>query len=174
MATTLRVLNKLLAVIVIVNISALVLLVFANVILRYIFHSGIPWTVEVSSLLFVWLIFLGAVLALREQEHLGVDLFVVKLPLWAQKAMFVLINAIIVAVMVIFIQGLLVMMKINGSMTGSATPIPVNVLYLAGLVAAVLMILICIAQVIEFVFLGRGGPTWSRTNAGQERHVAEV
>lgn len=155
------------------NISALVLLVLANVILRYVFHSGIPWMVEVSSLMFVWLIFLGAVLTLKEHEHLGVDLFVVKLPLKVQKGMFVLINAIIITLMVLFIQGLLGTIKINGTVTGSATPIPVNVMYLAGLVAAILMILICAAQVVQFVFLGQGGPPWSRTNANQ-KHVAEL
>ncbi|MFJ6281255.1 TRAP transporter small permease [Arthrobacter subterraneus] len=161
MEKTIRVLNKTLNAVVAGTLIALVLLVFSNVVLRYFFRTGITWTVEVSGLLFVWLVFLGAIIALKDHAHLGIDSFVGKLPLNAQKAMFTLVNSIIIAVMVLFADGVIGAMALNGSMTGSATPIPVNVMYAAGLAGAVLMILICIAQIIDFVFFGKGGPAWS-------------
>ncbi|WP_209121640.1 TRAP transporter small permease [Alkalihalobacillus sp. BA299] len=42
--------------------------------------SPIPWSVEFAQLLFVWVIFLGANRALREDRHIGVDFFTKKLP----------------------------------------------------------------------------------------------
>ena len=63
----------------IVCMVLMVVLVFGNVVLRYGFNSGIAVSEEVSRLLFVWLTFLGAVLAMREKAHLGVDTLVRKL-----------------------------------------------------------------------------------------------
>ena len=41
-------------------LAVMVLLVFGNVVLRYAFDSGIASAEEVSRLMFVWLVFLGA------------------------------------------------------------------------------------------------------------------
>ena len=56
------------------------LLVLVNVILRYAFNSGLPFSVEVSRFAFVWVVFLGAIVALKDGSHLGVDTIVRKLP----------------------------------------------------------------------------------------------
>ena len=57
----------------------MVVLVFGNVVLRYAFNSGFTVSEELSRLLFVWLTFLGAVVALRDNAHLGTDMMVGKL-----------------------------------------------------------------------------------------------
>ncbi|MTE01547.1 TRAP transporter small permease subunit [Paracoccus sp. YIM 132242] len=64
----------------------MVVLVFGNVILRYGFNSGITMSEELSRFLFVWLIFLGAFLTLRERAHLGVNGLVRLLPYRGQRA----------------------------------------------------------------------------------------
>src|SRR5262245_12651980 len=58
----------------------MVVLVFGNVVLRYAFNSGIATSEELSRWLLVWLTFLGAIVALREHAHLGVDALVRALP----------------------------------------------------------------------------------------------
>ncbi len=59
---------------------AMVVLVFGNVVLRYGFDSSIDMSDEVSRWLFVWVTFLGAVVALQGHEHLGMDMVVDRLP----------------------------------------------------------------------------------------------
>ena len=54
-------------------LAAMVVLVFTNVVLRYLFNSGIATSEELSRWLLVWLTFLGAIVAMREHAHLGVD-----------------------------------------------------------------------------------------------------
>ena len=61
-------------------LAVMVVLVFGNVVLRYGFNLGITVSEELSRLLFVWLTFLGAIVALREHGHLGVDMLVSRLP----------------------------------------------------------------------------------------------
>ena len=54
-------------------LAVMVVLVFGNVVLRYGFNSGITISEELSRWLLVWLTFLGAIVAVREHTHLGVD-----------------------------------------------------------------------------------------------------
>jgi TRAP-type C4-dicarboxylate transport system permease small subunit len=60
-------------------LAAIVLLVFLAAIARTIGHPLI-WSVDLAQLLFIWLCFLGANRAMRIKAHIGVDLFVRKLP----------------------------------------------------------------------------------------------
>ena len=61
-------------------LAAMVVLVFGNVFLRYAFNSGITMSEELSRWLLVWLTFLGAIVALRQHAHIGVDTLVRMLP----------------------------------------------------------------------------------------------
>lgn len=66
-------------------LAAMVVLVFANVVLRYALNSGLTVSEELSRLAFVWLIFLGAAVALREHGHIGIDTVIRALPPQAAK-----------------------------------------------------------------------------------------
>lgn len=57
----------------------MVLMVFGNVLLRYAFNSGIQVSEELSRFFFIWLTFIGAIVAMREGAHLGMDAMVSKL-----------------------------------------------------------------------------------------------
>ena len=60
-------------------LAMMVLLVFGNVVLRYVANSGITVSEELSRWLFVWMTFLGAIVAVKEHGHLGTDMLVSKL-----------------------------------------------------------------------------------------------
>ncbi|HQD66472.1 MAG TPA: TRAP transporter small permease, partial [Casimicrobium huifangae] len=60
-------------------LAVMVVLVFGNVVMRYAFNSGFTISEELSRWLFVWLTFLGAVVALRSNSHLGTDMLVGRL-----------------------------------------------------------------------------------------------
>lgn len=51
----------------------MVVMVAGNVVLRYCFNSGIVVSEELSRFFFVWLTFLGAIVAVRDGTHLGMD-----------------------------------------------------------------------------------------------------
>src|SRR5215216_7284315 len=77
----------LLKVLIALFLAIMVVLVFGNVVLRYVFNSGIAVSEEVSRWLFVWLTFLGAIVALKEHGHLGSDMLVSRLPVAGKKAL---------------------------------------------------------------------------------------
>ena len=51
-------------------VVAEVVILFAGVVSRYVFHQPILWSDELASILFIWLAMLGAVVALRRGEHM--------------------------------------------------------------------------------------------------------
>ena len=63
---------------------ALFMIMFAittiNVFTRYLFNSPIPWAVELGRYSFVGVIFLGAIFVMRENGHIGMDIFIGMLP----------------------------------------------------------------------------------------------
>jgi len=58
-----------------VMMAVMFVLVFANVVTRYLFGVSIATTDEVSTFLMIWVTYLGAGLALREGRHAAIDLF---------------------------------------------------------------------------------------------------
>jgi TRAP-type transport system small permease protein len=118
-------------------LSGMVILVFGNVVLRYIFNSGIAITEEFSRWLFVWLTFFGATVALREHTHLGMDSVVSRLPLWGKKLAFVLSHAMMIGCVLIMLYGGWYLVVVNNDIYAAATGLPISMFYGIELIFAV-------------------------------------
>jgi TRAP-type C4-dicarboxylate transport system permease small subunit len=60
--------------------ALILLLVIGQVIMRYIFNSPLVWSEELAVYCMVWLAFVGAIIAMRDKEHIEVDIVLVFLP----------------------------------------------------------------------------------------------
>ena len=76
---------KLLEFLIVAMLFAMVVMVFGNVLMRYIFDTGITVSEEMSRYCFIWLTYLGAMVAMREGGHLGMDTLVKVLPVTGKK-----------------------------------------------------------------------------------------
>ena len=56
------------------------LLLFTNVVLRYVFDFGLSWVLETVQYLFAWVVLVGAAYGVKTGVHLGIDILVIKLP----------------------------------------------------------------------------------------------
>jgi len=83
----------------------MVVMVFGNVVLRYAFNSGIAVSEELSRYFFVWLTFIGAVVAMHDGSHLGMDTFVSKLSRRGKIACLALCQAMILLCSVMLVWG---------------------------------------------------------------------
>lgn len=79
------------------------LLVFAQVVARYIFNSGLSWGNELVEHLFLWIVMIGASYGFKHGVHLGVDILMKKLPPLARKAM----SLVAIGVSLAFTTGML-------------------------------------------------------------------
>jgi TRAP-type C4-dicarboxylate transport system permease small subunit len=85
---------KLLELLVVVCMVAMVIMVFGNVVLRYAFNSGISVSDEMSRYFFIWLTYIGAMVAMHEGGHLGVDTLIKHLPVLGKKVCLFLSEAL--------------------------------------------------------------------------------
>lgn len=61
-------------------LAALIVIVFANVVARYVFNNSMTWAGEAAQWLFIGMIFLAVPLAHRSRRHLSINLLVDRLP----------------------------------------------------------------------------------------------
>src|SRR5262245_42028152 len=115
----------------------MVILVFGNVVLRYGFNLGITISEELSGWLFVWMTFLGAIVAMREYGHLGVDTLVKRLPPVGKKLCVIVSQLLMLYATWLFLQGSWEQTQINLGVTAPASGLSVAWFYGVGIVFAI-------------------------------------
>ncbi len=139
----------------VVCLIVMVVLLFGNVALRYLFNSGINVSDEVSRLAFVWMIFLGSVIALREHQHIGVTMMVERFGPAARRVSHIACQLMILWVLWLMAEGGWVQTVIGLDTVLPVTGMPLAVFNAAGLYAAVAM---GILTLIDLVRVIAGGP----------------
>lgn len=132
----------------------MVVLVFGNVVLRYAFNSGITVSEELGRWLFVWLTFIGAIVAMRDRAHLGMDSLVSRLPLWGKKACFVASNLLMLYAVWLFAAGSWQQTIINIENRAPATGLSSGIYYGVGIFFSVFAAMIIIHHLYQ-VLTGR-------------------
>jgi TRAP-type C4-dicarboxylate transport system permease small subunit len=132
-------------------LALMVVLVFGNVFMRYAFNSGFTLSEELSRWLFVWLTFLGAVIALRENGHLGTDMLVGKLgPLGKRVCMGLALLLMLYCLWLLF-KGSYDQAMVNLTSTSAVMEVPMAWLYGSGMVLSVLGAPILLADLWRLV-----------------------
>ena len=118
-------------------LAAMVLLVFSNVVLRYVFNSGIAVSEEMSRWMFVWLTFIGAVIAVHRHAHLGTDALVTRLSARGKRVCLVVGHLLMLWICWLLFKGAWQQVLINANVTAPASGLPMAVVYAGGLFFAV-------------------------------------
>jgi len=63
-----------------VALGLMTVITFANVVARYVFNDNILWALEVTVVLFAWLVLVGAAYGVKKTFHIGVDVVINILP----------------------------------------------------------------------------------------------
>lgn len=119
----------------------LTIIVFLDVIMRYIFKQGFSWSQEVATLMMVWFSLIGMAIGVLEKIHISIEMFTAKL---SPRALSVLesIDHLLVAafggLMVYFGIQIMVMTKLS---TMPATKLPTSVLYVILPLSGILVVL---------------------------------
>lgn len=122
---------------IVVCLALMVVLVFGNVILRYGFNSGITVAEEISRWLFVYLTFLGAIVAMREHGHLGVDSLVSRLPSAGKKLCLLLSHVLMLWGVWLFLSGSWQQTVINIPTAAPSSGLSMSIFYAVGVVFSV-------------------------------------
>lgn len=115
-------------------LSLMGLFIFANVLLRYAFNDGLVWAEELSRFLFVWLVFLGAIGAMKDNAHLGFTSLVQKAPNWLKKIMYIASNGIVLFCLWALFTGSYEMTTMTTNTLSPATGLPLSYMYGIGVI----------------------------------------
>ena len=118
-------------------LAVMVVMVFGNVVLRYAFNSGIIVSEELSRWLFLWVTFLGAIVALKERAHLGSDFVISVLPRRGKQACLVIGHLLMIYVTWLVFSGSLAQARINLTVEAPVTGASMAWVYATGVVFAV-------------------------------------
>jgi TRAP-type C4-dicarboxylate transport system permease small subunit len=130
-------------------LGVMVILVFSNVVARYVFDAAITWAEEVSRFLFVWLTFVGASIGLHRGIHLGMDLMVARLTSHRRLVIEIANHIIILGFFAVWGFGGVALIKANLNYMSPATGFSMGLVYLIGPLAAVLMGYETLARLVE-------------------------
>jgi len=119
-------------------LALMVVLVFGNVFMRYAFNSGFTLSEELSRWLFVWLTFMGAVVALRSKSHLGTDMLVGKLGPFGKKLCMGLSLMLMLYCLWLLFKGSYEQTLINLTSTSAVMEVSMAWFYASGMVFSVL------------------------------------
>jgi TRAP-type C4-dicarboxylate transport system permease small subunit len=127
--------------------------VFGNVVLRYLFNSGLPWAEEFSRFLFVWITFLGAVGAMKENKHLGFSSVVKKMPLKIKKVFVLTSNVLMLYVLYLLLTGSWAMTVLGMNNRAAITNLPLALMFGVGLITFTCMIIIVLINSYQALFV---------------------
>ncbi len=137
---------RLLEALVVLCLVAMVVMVFGNVVLRYGFNSGITVSDEMSRYCFIWLTYIGAMVAMREKGHLGVDTLVLRLSLTGKKFCFCLSELLMLLCNLLFLLGTWKMHELQVSNVSPVVGISMIWVYGIGYVVGIVMSLMNLHQ----------------------------
>ena len=58
------------------------LLIFVQVIFRYVLNDSITWSEELARYIFIWMIWLGTSVSMKTKEHIRMDMLMNKVHGW--------------------------------------------------------------------------------------------
>jgi TRAP-type C4-dicarboxylate transport system permease small subunit len=132
-------------------LAGMAVMVFLNVILRYGFNSGLNVSDEMSRYFFVWVTFIGAVVAFREHGHLGVETLVALFGRKGRIICMILSNLVIILCSAIFFWGTWVQLPINSSMVAPVTGLSMAWVYGIGFFTGAGCVIIALERVLRLL-----------------------
>lgn len=132
-------------------LAIMVIGVGGNVVLRYVFHTGVAASEEVARLMFVWMIFLGAILAMRHNAHLGMEIVQARLPRGIRKGCAILSHVLILYALWLFLAGSWDQTVIGMHTYSTVLGYPTALMASGGLVCAAAMILLVLINLWRIV-----------------------
>jgi TRAP-type transport system small permease protein len=140
-----------LSVVIAMCLAVMVVLVFGNVVMRYGFNSGITLSEELSRWLFIWMTFMGAIIALKEHGHLGTDMLVGKLGPMGKKFCLALSYVTMLFVCWLLFKGAYDQTLINLGSTSAVMEASMAWIYAPGVVFAVVGGLILLTELFRLL-----------------------
>ena len=117
--------------VIILGLSAMFLILLAQVIMRYVFSRPLTWSEEAARFIFVYVSFIGLSYAYRQKGHIRMEVVVNLFPQAVRRGLEVLINLGTIALFCYMIPFSFRFIGIQAGVKATATHIPMSIVYTA-------------------------------------------
>lgn len=173
MQTIKKVTRNFINIIIAISLTIIVILVLGNTFLRYVFNSGISGSVEITRYLFVWVVFLGSILALNDKKHIAVELPYNKLPHLIKMSIFVIGRLLMLFLLLILLLGGYKLTKLNLGSISPSMGIPQYWMYGSLIIVSLGMMLIILLELYQAFFSSGYVDNEFKTEIHEERSEHE-
>lgn len=146
-----------------------VVIIFLQVVMRYVFANSLTWSEEIARYAFIWMIYIGVSYGVKTKKHLGVDAFTMLFKKKGQIIISVIAN-ILFLVFALFMAyyGLEIVLKVTR--VSAAMQIPLGWVYAAPVVGFTLTTIRLIQNLLLEVSELTSRPP-DKNNVVEENHM---
>ena len=150
--------NRLEEVLLVSTLVISVLVIFYQVVMRYVFNASPAWTEELARFLFVWMSWLGMSLTQKRGEHICIELLTQKLKGKCLAATTIIAHILTIVICVVLVRYGYVVMELvmRTNQTSAALKFPMWIVFLACPFSCALMILRLLAAIKKQVLILTG------------------
>lgn len=112
-------------------LCAMILLILIQILGRYVFNYSISWSEEAATFAQIWLVMLGAGIAMRNRNHVGIDFLISLCPVFMQRLAKAASFLLAAWFLVVVITGSMSLIAIGMIVKSPALQIPMAVPYYA-------------------------------------------
>ena len=153
---------KCLEVVIVALIAVMSILVIINVGLRFFFSSSIVVSEELSRFLFIYIVFLGSIVALKENGHIYVDFIAKAFPRPLQWVIQLIVQCCMLYCCYVLLMGSVELSEYNMVDKSPVAGIPMGYIYFAGAIGAVGMGIVLIIRIVQHL---KSFSTWMSKEA---------
>ncbi|MGN0986330.1 MAG: TRAP transporter small permease [Otoolea sp.] len=152
---------------------AIIVLTFGNAVLR-IFDHPIVANDDICSLLFAWVSFMGADIALRSNRLVGMDILTMNLPVRLQKVLQLIVYAVMMVTLGMFVAKGQELAKMNWARFFNSLPISYGWVTLSLSVCGLMMMMTLVIKIVVLIKqFANDSFTIKMHDPDNEREVAE-
>lgn len=132
--------------------AAMIVIVFSQVVARYVFSTTYPWMEEMSRFIMIWLAFTGAAVMLRKGGHIAVTVVRNLLPFRIRQLMFLVDRLLItISLAVLIYYGAIISLRYLPR-TPVTMDFPMTYVYMVFPLTFTLMFFFLIEDIVRVVF----------------------
>lgn len=138
------------------TLALMVIIIFIQVIMRYLFNNSLSWSEELVRYLFIWQIWLGASVGIKNNDHIRIEILTKKLQGKSRELLEILLNLMLTAFYIFMIvEGFAYLQTVIAKdMTSTGLQIPLSIVYFSlpfgSAIVAVRLICRVINEIMHF------------------------
>lgn len=133
-----------------IGLVLLIILVFSAAVLRF-FSIDMSWSTDMAQLVFAWICFIGADLAMRQKRHMGVDMLVNRFPVKVRNGIYIFNNILMLAFLIFVIVFGTKLCIVNSQRIFNTLPISYSFATASAPVGSLLMSFTVVKNLIQYI-----------------------